>query len=130
MKQPLRFILTAITLVAVFIFFNIFVLNVLPFPNSIHFLGPFISFAIAILIAKFIWNRTDQLHKDTFLTYTLTGGLSVGGIGLIGGFIGPMIFMPESNLGPLLGIFFTGPIGFLVGFLGGWIYWSVKKKKS
>jgi len=130
MKQPLRVILTGITLLSVFIFFNIFVLNVLPIPKSIHFLGPFISFAVAILVAKFIWNRTDQLHNDTFLTYTLTGGLSVGGIGLIGGFIGPMIFMPESNLGPLLGIFFMGPIGFLVGFLGGWIYWSVKRKNS
>jgi len=130
MKQPLRVILTGITLLAVFIFFNIFVLNVLPIPKSIQFLGPFISFAIAIFVAKFIWNRTDQLQKDTFFAYCLTGGFGVGGIGLLGGFIGPMIFMPESNLGPLLGIFFTGPIGFLVGFLGGWIYWSVKKKKS
>jgi len=128
-KQPLRFILTAITLLAVFFFFNVFVLNVLALPQSIGFLGPFISFAVAILIAKFIWNKTDQLH-DTFATYCLIGGFSVGGIGLLGGFFGPMIFMPDSNLGPLLGIFFTGPIGFVIGFLGGWIYWVIKKKKN
>ncbi len=129
MKQPLRLILTAITLIAVFIFSNVFILNILPFPKSINFLKPFISIAFAILIAKVIWNKTDQL-KDTFATYCLIGALSVGGVGLLGGFIGPMIFMPESNLGPLLGIFFTGPIGFLLGFLGGWIYWAMKKNKS
>lgn len=98
MKQPLRFVLTAITLLAVFIFFNILVLNVLPIPESIHFLGPFISIAIAILVAKFIWNRTNQLQNDTFLTYWLSGGLSVGGVGLLGGFIGPMIFLQFADL--------------------------------
>ncbi|MDP3392654.1 hypothetical protein [Sediminibacterium sp.] len=129
MKQPLRLIYTAVTLIAVYFFSNIFILNILPFPDSIIFLKPFISFAIAILIAKMIWNKTDQL-RDSFATYCLMGGLSVGGVGLLGGFLGPMIFMPESNLGPLLGIFITGPIGFLIGFLGGWIYWEIKKKKS
>ncbi|OYZ01371.1 MAG: hypothetical protein B7Y37_06785 [Sphingobacteriia bacterium 28-36-52] len=76
-----------------------------------------------------IWNKTDQF-KDTFATYCLVGSLSAGSLGLLGGFFGPMIFMPDSNLGPLLGIFFTGPIGFVVGFLGGWFYWEIKKKKQ
>jgi len=129
MKQPLRLILTAITLIAVFFFINIFILNVIPIPDSIISFRPFISFAVALLIAKFIWNKTNQLG-DTFATYSLVGGLSIGGIGFLGGFIGPMIFMPDSNLGPLLGIFFTGPIGFVIGFLGGWLSVGVKKGKS
>jgi hypothetical protein len=54
----------------------------------------------------------------------------VGAIGFIGGFIGPMIFYPESNQGPLLGIFFTGPIGFIIGLIGGGLYWLIKRKKS
>lgn len=45
--------------------------------------------------------------------------LLLGGIGFAGGFFGPMIFAPEANQGPLLGILLTGPIGFLVGLAWG-----------
>lgn len=57
------------------------------------------------------------------------GGLIVGSIGLVGGFIGPIIFTPESNLGPLLGLFITGPLGFIIGMVVGAIYWKVRLKK-
>jgi hypothetical protein len=33
------------------------------------------------------------------------------------GFFGPMIFMPESNLGPLVGILISGPVGLVLGFI-------------
>lgn len=44
--------------------------------------------------------------------------LLLGGIGFAAGFFGPMIFAPGANQGPLLGIFITGPLGFLAGL--GW----------
>jgi hypothetical protein len=44
--------------------------------------------------------------------------LLVGGIGFAAGFFGPIIFAPDANQGPLLGIFITGPLGFLAGL--GW----------
>lgn len=44
--------------------------------------------------------------------------LLVGGIGFAAGFFGPIIFAPDANQGPLLGIFITGPLGFLGGL--GW----------
>jgi hypothetical protein len=44
--------------------------------------------------------------------------LLVGGVAFAVGFIGPAVFS-ESNLGPLLGIFVTGPVGTLVGALIG-----------
>lgn len=47
------------------------------------------------------------------------GGCLLGGIGFVGGYVGPMIFMPESNQGPLLGIFITGPLGFVAGLVIG-----------
>ncbi len=39
----------------------------------------------------------------------------VGGIAFAAGFLGPMLLAPGANQGPLLGIFITGPAGFLVG---------------
>jgi preprotein translocase subunit Sss1 len=45
--------------------------------------------------------------------------LILGGIGFAAGFFGPMLLKPEANQGPMLGIFITGPIGFLVGLLYG-----------
>jgi hypothetical protein len=45
--------------------------------------------------------------------------LIVGGIGFAAGFFGPILLTPEANQGPLLGIFITGPIGFLIGLLYG-----------
>ena len=43
----------------------------------------------------------------------------LGGIGFLAGFVGPIVFMPQANQGPLLGLFITGPGGFLLGLLLG-----------
>jgi hypothetical protein len=51
----------------------------------------------------------------------------VGGIGFAAGFFGPIIFAPEANQGPLLGIFITGPIGFMLGLAWG-IFRSVTQR--
>lgn len=53
------------------------------------------------------------------LKEAVRGGCLLGIIGFAGGFFGPMIFAPEANQGPMLGIFITGPLGFLIGLLGG-----------
>jgi hypothetical protein len=44
--------------------------------------------------------------------------LGAGGFAL--GFFGPMILDPSSGNGPLLGIFITGPAGFIIGLVFGW----------
>ena len=45
--------------------------------------------------------------------------LIIGAIAFAIGFLAPLVLYPESNLGPLLGIFITGPVGFLAGALLG-----------
>ena len=55
------------------------------------------------------------------------GALILGGIGFVLGFFGPIIFTPEANQGPLLGIFITGPGGALVGFLAGIVYGLLRR---
>ena len=49
----------------------------------------------------------------------LRWGAILGIIGFLGGFIGPVIFTPEANQGPLLGIFITGPLGFVLSLRAG-----------
>jgi hypothetical protein len=55
-------------------------------------------------------------------TGALWGALILGGIGFAGGFFGPIVFAPEANQGPLLGIFITGPIGAMLGGVLGAIF--------
>jgi hypothetical protein len=59
----------------------------------------------------------------------LVGAFLVGGIGFVGGFLGPILLTPEANQGPLLGIFITGPLGFILGGVLGAIFGpSIKKQ--
>lgn len=48
----------------------------------------------------------------------LIGGLAVGSVALACGFIGSLI-VARGNQGPMLGIFVTGPLGFVLGAIGG-----------
>jgi energy-converting hydrogenase Eha subunit B len=57
--------------------------------------------------------------KPGCFVHGVLGAVLLGGLGFIGGFFGPMIFAPEANQGPLLGIFITGPLGFVLGGLIG-----------
>jgi hypothetical protein len=56
--------------------------------------------------------------------------LATGGVGFSVGFFGPISFTPQSNQGPLLGIFITGPLGCLLGAVGGAIYWFARRRRE
>ncbi len=61
-------------------------------------------------------------HESTFqsiLSYTKKWALVLGLVGFVCGFIGPMVFSPDANQGPMLGIFITGPGGALLGAILG-----------
>lgn len=66
--------------------------------------------------------RCNDMNSDTPSLQIIVTALVVGGVSFIAGFILPLYFS-TSNLGPLLGIFYTGPVGTLVGPLIG-IVWS------
>jgi len=61
------------------------------------------------------------------LKWALLGGIILGGIGFIIGFFGPLLWAPDSNQGPLPGIFVTGPIGFVIGAVGGAVLGKPRK---
>jgi len=60
--------------------------------------------------------------------FALSCGIFLGFTGFILGFFGPMLFSDPGNQAPLFGIFFAGPLGFIVGSLGGLIYHSKRRR--
>jgi hypothetical protein len=77
----------------------------------------------AALAARYTWRRTGAARKSrpgVFAT-TLRWAFIAGGIGFAVGFFGPIIFTPGANQGPLLGIFITGPLGFIGGAASGFV---------
>lgn len=90
------------------------------------FLIPLIA---AVAVARYLWVRANDMpkHLAGFIFY---GAVLFGGVGFTAGFFGPMIFVPEANQGPLLGIFITGPAGVLIGAIAGLVYGLVKSRRE
>lgn len=57
-------------------------------------------------------------------------GFIIGLISFLVGFVGPILVTPEANQGPLLGIFITGPAGFVFGLVVGGIVALINQKKQ
>ncbi len=68
--------------------------------------------------------------KSIAARWSLAGALIVGSITFLAGFIGPMILTPGANQGPLLGIFFTGPLGFVVGAVIGMVIGLIRESRQ
>ena len=47
--------------------------------------------------------------------WTLSFAFAIGAIAFLAGFAGPILLAPDSPQGPLLGIFVTGSLGFMLG---------------
>ena len=75
-------------------------------------------------LAALAWSFALQGHCPAvrrLLKSSLIGGLALGALGFLAGFVGPMIFSPSNNMGPLYGVI-TGSAGFVVGTLVGTLY--------
>ena len=55
-------------------------------------------------------------------------GFTFGAVCFAVGFVGPILLNPTSGNGPLLGIFITGPVGFLAGI--GYGVWQSASKRN
>lgn len=86
------------------------------------------SFLVSLAALWFVWRNTATSHEGV-ISSILLGTLAVGIVGFLLGFIGPMIFYPDANQGPLLGILVTGPIGFLAGPITGFAFWVYKSRR-
>lgn len=84
-----------------------------------------VSLICAVAAGRFVWSKPGSAHQGLSSSLWL-GALLFGGVGFSAGFVGPMIFAPQNNLGPLLGIIITGPLGFVLGGIAGFLYWSIR----
>jgi hypothetical protein len=86
-------------------------------PAAMDLLIP--SLALSVGTAAFLcwWFALCGQHARSRqrIFSTVAGALIIGGISFAAGFFGPIILTPDANQGPLLGIFYTGPLGFFAG---------------
>jgi hypothetical protein len=84
-----------------------------------------IGLACAALATVPVW-RASADRAPGLARSMLKGAGLLGGAGFLAGYAGPMIFAPDANQGPLLGIFITGPAGFVIGAIGG-AFWARRR---
>ena len=81
-----------------------------------------VTFICAVFAYFFVYWLPMALLLPTGFGWALVGT----GVGFAGGFFGPMLLAPNANQGPLLGLFITGPLGFVFGAAGGALYWFAR----
>ncbi len=72
-----------------------------------------------------VWGR--QPEGRIVVRWCVGTMVVVGGVSFLAGFVGPMILRPDSPQGPLLGLFFTGPLGAVAGAILGLIIGLVRQ---
>lgn len=126
LKVLARVLFVLLTIIATYYFVYWLPLSLIrEFLPPIPWLNNIISLCIALFAGWFIWKKTANQVRG-LVTVISISAMSVGSLGFIFGFFDPIIFVPESNQGPLLGLFITGPLGVLLGVFIGWIYWLIR----
>ena len=127
MKTLFRIAVTFLTLVSTFYFVFWLPFSLLPADRA-SWIPAVVSLLCAIGAAWFVWSKTGSAgdaagrRPGSMASHAVLGAVVVGALGFTAGFFGPILFTPEANQGPLLGIFVTGPAGVVIGAIGGVIY--------
>jgi membrane associated rhomboid family serine protease len=88
------------------------------FPLSMARAAQVAALLTAAVAAWWVW-RTMRIADPGIFTTAAHWAAVAGAVGFCGGFFGPMIVTPGANQGPMLGLFITGPLGFVGGGLAG-----------
>jgi hypothetical protein len=90
-----------------------------------------VAVVCALAVTRYVWRRRHGASLPRGLIGSVGAGAVVTGVvGFSVGFVGPMIFAPSANQGPMLGIFLTGPLGVVAGAVGGGIYWLARGRRA
>lgn len=109
-----RYIAAALVFVAVFLFAYWLVFA--------QFLSRNVAYAPTLVMAAAAAFATWQVTRPGahgIAATVLRWAAIAGGIGFCAGFFGPMLLAPGADQGPLLGLFVTGPLGFIAGSVSG-----------
>jgi hypothetical protein len=124
----IRVVVTFVATIAAF-YFTFWVggalLSALKIPSWVAFIVAVIA---AIAVGRWVWTQA-ALRAGGLVHSIVTAAIVVGALGFCAGFFGPLVWAPDANQGPLLGIFITGPLGFLAGAIGGGALWWVRRSK-
>jgi hypothetical protein len=74
-------------------------------------------------------SQTNNGGRGSFFTSVAKRSLTAGAIGFGAGVLGA-IFLSSSNLGPLIAILVTGPVGLFAGTAWGAVRWGLKSAPS
>ncbi len=125
MKPIIQILAMLVVIPATYLFVFWVPLSLVSF-GGVRWIPMAIALACALVVAWYAWKLIDRAPEE-LMSHIGAGAIAFGVTGFIGGFLGPLIFSPESNQGPLLGIFITGPLGVVLGAIAGAIYWKVKE---
>jgi len=129
MKNAFRVVTTIVSAVAALYFVGLAGGALLYSLELPLWISSVVSLLVAVVVARYVWVHTASLQTGLINSIVL-GGLTTGGLGFSAGFFGPILFAPDANQGPLLGIFITGPLGFLLGAVGGAVYWFARRRRA
>jgi hypothetical protein len=127
MKTAFRVLIAGIAALATY-----FAVGLLPFLFSVTDSHPQVKWIhgpVAILCALLVGGYTLLSARKGLIGSIAVGALVTGAIGFSAGFFGPILFMPEANQGPLIGLV-TGPLGFLLGAVVGGFNWFIRRKRA
>jgi len=100
-------------------------------------LGLALAVACTAWVGHRIWTTSGGMagggagpQTPGILGSALNGAILVGAVGFVGGFFGPILITPGANQGPLLGLLFTGPLGAVLGAIGGGIYGVARQRRT
>jgi hypothetical protein len=129
MKSTIRLFISAIAALATFYFVSLVPFSIILQGGQLLWVRILGSLLCTTVVTRYVWRRSASLTQGLAI-FVVMGALVTGGIGFTAGFFGPMIFAPGANQGPMLGIFFTGPLGVVVGAIGGGIYWRARVRRA
>jgi hypothetical protein len=104
-----------------------FLLTLTVLPEALAWLQPIAALAFAAWVAHRVWRGLVVASDGSLAIHVGMGAAILGGLGFVLGFFGPMIFAPEANQGPMLGLFITGPGGAVLGAIAGWLVWMKRR---
>ncbi|MEO8862328.1 MAG: hypothetical protein ABI358_12935 [Ginsengibacter sp.] len=127
MNIALKILLTLVCCIASFITINLLSSVYFAYNHHSRLIAYSISIPLSIFIGIIFWRKPAD-HAANRFAFIFTGGLVIGAIGFVVSFCVILLFGIGGNLGPLLSIFFIGPISFIIGLWYGNRYWKRKVK--